>query len=371
MECHFNLRKNNNLFSYKFLSELNGGMKMKLEKLEWMKRITIKQIAAMCVIMVAIYFIAPLAGDDTQDALNVVGSMGNSYENRSMLETHTVYVMHDSGYLVKTEVQVDPDQSSVHTIFSSIQNGSPHLHDHVDGLIPTSAVLRDYETNNGTLTLNLSESFLYYPTSMEENILTSLVWSMTALPHVDRVHFLIDGEAVSNFNGTIDIGRGLTRAMGINVEVDAPNVADTQMMMLYFFTDDTDDALLVPVTRLVATNIDPFEYAVSSLVRGPVGRNYISVFNHRATLLDAPRLENGIMTLNFSSELFFDQEQTQVSSQVIKQLVMTLTEFDEVSEVSVVIEGSSRVFDDVGNPITVPVGRNVILNRPNDTVREY
>jgi len=148
-------------------------------------------------------------------------------------------------------------------------------------------------------------------------------------------------------------------------------VPDAQMMTLYFFTDDTENAQLVPVTRLVAPNVDLFEYAVSSLVRGPVGANYISVFNHRATLLDAPLLENGIMTLNFSSELFFDQEQTQVSSQVIKQLVMTLTEFDEVSEVSVVIEGSSRVFDDVGNPITVPVGRNVILNQHDEAVKEY
>ena len=344
---------------------------MKLEKLEWMKRITAKQIAAMCVIMVAIYFIAPLAGNDTYDSVNVVGSMGSSYENRKNLETHIVYVMHESGYLVKTEVLVDDELSSVHTVFSSIQTGASYLHDYVDGLIPSSAVLRDYETNNGSLTLNLSESFLYYPTSMEENILTSLVWSMTALPHVDRVYFEIEGEAVSNFNGAIDVGRGLTRAMGINVEVDAPNVTDAQMMTLYFFTDDTENAQLVPVTRLVAPNVDLFEYAVSSLVRGPVGANYISVFNHRATLLDAPLLENGIMTLNFSSELFFDQEQTQVSSQVIKQLVMTLTEFDEVSEVSVVIEGSSRVFDDVGNPITVPVGRNVILNQHDEAVKEY
>ena len=344
---------------------------MKLEKLEWMKRITAKQIAAMCVIMVAIYFIAPLAGNDTGDTINVVGSMGNSYENRQTTETHTVYVMHELGYLVKTEIPTNEELSSVQTVFNGIQSGSSDLHEHLFGLIPASAVLRDYETNNGTIILNLSESFLYYPTSREENILTSLVWSMTALPHIDRVYFQIEGEQISNFNGAIDVGRGLTRAMGINIEVDAPNITDTQMMTLYFFTDDSDHAWLVPVTRLVATNIDPFEYAVSSLVRGPVGGNYISVFNHRATLLDAPLLENGIMTLNFSSELFFDQEQTQVSSQVIKQLVMTLTEFDEVSEVSVVIEGSSRVFDDLGNPITVPVSRNMILNQLDGVIKGY
>jgi len=346
---------------------------MKFEKLGWIKRISAKQIAAMCVIMVAIYFIAPLATNDSSENVNMVGSMGGSYEEQDVFQTHTVFAMHESGYLVKTEVLMDEEQSSVHAIFTSIQNGSTSLHNQVEGLISPSAVLRDYETSNGNLTLNLSESFLYYPTSIEEDLLTSLVWSMTELPHIDRVHFQIEGEDVSNLNGSIDVGRGLTRAMGINLEVDTPNVANAKMMTLYFFTDDTDDALLVPVTRLVAKEVNPFEHAVSALVRGPVGGNYISVFNHRATLLEAPLLENGIMTLNFSSELFFDQAQTQVSSLVIKQLVMTLTEFDEVSEVSVVIEGSSRVFDDVGNPITVPVGRNVILNneQTGGFVEEY
>ncbi|MCL1991098.1 MAG: GerMN domain-containing protein [Defluviitaleaceae bacterium] len=335
---------------------------MKLEKLEWMKRVTAKQVAVMCVIMVVIYFIAPLAGHVTLDEVNQVGSMGTSYEE-DVLETHVVYVMHESGYLAKTDVPIAQEKSLVESVFSSIQRGSPRLQHHVDGLIPPGAVLRDYTLDHGRLTLNLSESFLYYRASEEEDLLTSLVWSMTALPDVERVYFQLEGEKVNNFNGAMDVGRGLTRAMGINLEVDAINVANAQMLKLYFFTDDTEDALLVPVTRLVSDTVDPFEYAVSSLVRGPIGATYISVFNHRATLLDAPQLENGIMTLNFSSDLFFDQGQTQVSSQVIKQLVMTLTEFDEVSEVSVVIEGSSRIFDDAGNPITVPVGRNVMLGQ--------
>ena len=343
---------------------------MKLEKLEWVRKITVKQIAIMCVAMVAIYFIAPASVNINQDDVNMVGSMGYSYEEEDVQETQTVYALHESGYLVKTEVATGNDMSNVESIFTGLQVGTVRLQDTVDGLIPKGAVLRDYTVDNDVLTLNLSESFLYYRASVEENILTSLVWSMTELPHVDRVHFQIEGEPINNLNGAIDVGRGLTRAMGINLEVGAPRVLDTQMMMLYFFTDDTDDALLVPVTRLVARGVDPFEYAVSSLVRGPIGASYISVFNHRTALLESPKIEEGIMTLNFSSELFYNREQTQVSSQVIKQLVMTMTEFEEVYEVSVVIEGSSRVFDDAGNPITVPVSRNTILGN-NGFVGEY
>lgn len=340
-------------------------------KLEWLSKVSKKQFVVMCVLMVGVYFLAspPMRLDDgslrdpDREATNMVGSMGESYlDDAEDDATYTVYLMHDSGYLVKTEIDVvrRDDHSSVHAVFAALQVGAQSPHRTTEGLIPASAVIRDYYMDNDVLTLNLSESFLYYRTSVEQDLLASLVWSMTELDFVNRVRFEIEGNAVNNLNSPIDVGRGLTRSMGINLEVTAPKVTDAQVMLLYFFTDDSDE-LLVPVTRLVANNVDPFEYAVSSLVKGPIGANYISVFNHRATLLEQPKLENGIMTLNFCRELFFDLEQTQVSSQVIKQLVMTMTEFAEVYEVSVVVEGSSRVFDDAGNPITVPVSRNVVL----------
>jgi len=347
---------------------------MRFRKLEWLRRISKKQIAVMCILMVGVYFLAspPLLvgnNDPDRELTNMVGSMGETYEASVPADedvTYTVFLMHESGYLVKTEIELTTTEghSSVATVFAALQVGAEQPHNSVEGLIPASAVLRDYTVNRDILTLNLSESFTYFRTSAEQKLLTSLVWSLTELENVNRVRFEIDGEPVNNFHTPLDVGRGLTRAMGINVEVAAPRAVDTQMMMLYFFTNDRD-ALLVPVTRLVATDVDSFEYAVSSLVRGAAGSNYISVFNHRATLLEQPKLENGIMTLNFCAELFFDLEQTQVSSQVIKQLVMTMTEFDEVYEVSVVVEGSSRVFDDVGNPITVPVSRNIVLGNQN------
>jgi len=339
---------------------------MKVEKLEWLKKITAKQIVSMCILMVAIYFIAPLTTNDSGEKTNLVGSMGYSYEEEVSVMGKSVYVMHEEmGYMVKTVVAIDEELSDVENVFNSIKQGSAVLQEGVDGLVPASAVIRDYTIDNKILTLNLSESFLYYRNSIETDLLTSIVWSMTEIPGIERVHFNIEGTPVNNLNTNIDVGRGLTRNMGINLEIGDARMTNAQMVTLYFFTNDSEDPLLIPVSRLVSNEVDPFVHAVSSLVRGPVGAGYISVFNHQTTLLEQPKLENGILTLNFCSELFFDQDQTQVSSLVIKQLVMTLTEFEEVMEVSIVIEGSSRVFDDAGNPITVPVGRNIILNWEN------
>lgn len=330
--------------------------------LGWMRKITVKQVLSMCLVMVAIYFIVG-RGEVEGDRLNLVTSVGDSYQVGVMEEGHTVYVTHESGYVVKTMAHIDPDLSEIESIFTALLVDSDRLPDQTIGLIPAGAVLRDYDLEDGMLTLNLSESFLYYMPSDEAHLLSSLIWSFTELDEVERVYLQIEGETVHNLNGSTDVGRGLTRNIGINLEVEAPFNQDPQMVMLYFLTSDAEDAMLVPVTRLIAPNVDLMEYMVNSLVRGPIGAGYISVFSHRTTLIDPPHLEDGILTLNFCSEFFYNQEQTQVSSQALRQLVMTMTEIDEVYEVSVIIEGSVRVFDEGGNPVVVPVSRATILEQ--------
>ena len=310
--------------------------------------------------MVFVYFIAMNDLRESSD-LNLISGQGvmvyDNYSERSSQNHHVVYALHDSGYVARTYARIDEEISTVESIFESIKVSADNLNGDVQGLIPASANLLNYSIDDDILVMNLSESFLYYMPSDEEQLISMLVWSMTELENVERVYLQIDGKPINNLNSGLNVGRGLTRQVGINLEVGTPNLADSKLMMLYFLTDDSDDALLVPVTRLVSSDTNIIEYAVSSLIMGPLGKSYISVFDHNTTLLDAPSLDQGLLTLNFSSDLYYDQDQTKVSSSMLRQLVMTMTEFNEVSEVSVIIEGNVRVFDDGMNPIAVPVSR--------------
>ena len=50
------------------------------------------------------------------------------------------------------------------------------------------------------------------------------LYKYIVLEGVDRVKFEIDGQPVSNLNGTLAVERGLTRQMGINLEMDTNNL---------------------------------------------------------------------------------------------------------------------------------------------------
>ena len=88
-----------------------------------------------------------------------------------------------------------------------------------------------------------------------------------------------------------------------------------------------------------------------------MNQNYVSVFDQETTLLSDPVISDGLASLNFSSELYYDSQQTKVSSTMLKQLVMTLTELDDIEMVSVSINGNIKVMDEVDHSIAVPTSR--------------
>lgn len=319
---------------------------------KWVKKLTLPVLA-----MLFIYY----ATREDSTITNVVNTISNQTPQEQIVYTsedyYVVYALHESDNLVKTYVEKGEEQDPIHAIFDVLTTKSNQLPAGTTSLISPMTTLNDYKLDNGVLTLDLSADFLDYTTEEEQDLLSSLVWTYTELADVDKVKFEIDGESVNNLNGALSVGRGLDRSMGINLELDTTNYDETQLVTLYFVTDDSQEGLLVPVTRLISASTDPITYAVSALIQGPVNENYISVFDQNTTLLSEPVVSEGLISLNFSKELYYDSEETKVSSMMLTQLVMTLTELEDIEMVSVSINGNIKVMDEADHSIAVPTGR--------------
>ena len=320
---------------------------------KWVKKLTLPVLA-----MLFIYY---ASRSEDPAARNLVNTMSEQTSQEQIVysseEYYAVYAFHESDNLVKTYVKKGEESNPIQAIFEILTTKSNQLPVGTTSLVSPMATLNDYHLENGVLTLNVSPEFLDYTADEEQDLLSSLVWTYTELVDVDKVKFEIGGEPVSNLNGTLPVSRGLDRSMGINLELDTTNFDETQLVTLYFVTDDSKDGLLVPVTRLIPASTDPVTYAVSALFQGPVNQNYVSVFDQETTLLSDPVISDGLVSLNFSSELYYDSQQTKVSSTMLKQLVMTLTELDDIEMVSVSINGNIKVMDEVDHSIAVPTSR--------------
>lgn len=321
---------------------------------KWVKKLTLPVLA-----MLFIYYATRTEDPATRNLVDTMSEQPSQEQSvYSAEESYTIYAWHESDNLVKTFVPKGEEKDPIQAIFDIFTTKANQLPVGTTSLISPMTTLNDYHLEDGVLTLNVSPEFLDYTTNEEQDVLSSLVWTYTELVDIDKVKFEIDGEAVSNLNGSLPISRGLDRSMGINLELDTTTLDDTQLVTLYFVTDDSKNGMLVPVTRLIPASADPVTYAVNALIQGPTNhQSYVTVFNHETTLLSNPVISEGLVSLNFSSELYYDSQQTKVSSTMLNQLVMTLTELDEIEMVSVAINGNIKVMDDANHSIAVPMSR--------------
>jgi len=324
-------------------------------KAKWMKNMIVPVLA-----MIFVYYATNLQVPDPINTVTSINGLTDVVNAEVSAETHhIVYGMHESNYLVRSAVEINPHVSWVHSVFDALTSEQNRLAESVSSLIPESAQLLNYEFDGSDLTLNLSREFLEYDSRWERQLLSSLVWSLTEGDQFDRVFFRIEGEPVTNLNSALNVGSGLTRAMGINLELETQST-NSQQVLLYFLAGTAGNQFLVPVTRVVSADVDPVTYAVNALSEGPRGQHYLSVVSHNANLVDEPLLQDGVLTLNFDNGLFFDQNHTQVSSVAVLQLVMTLTELYDVESVSILVDGSTHVFDNESRPISVPASRTFV-----------
>lgn len=319
----------------------------------WLKKLSLPILA-----MLFIYYASNEPNVATQNLVQTITDQENAPQVNLYDEAyHAVYALHESDHIVKTYVSKQEESDPILSVFELLTTKSNQLPIGTTSLISPMTRLIDYSIEEEVLTLNLSKEFLTYDVKDEQQVLESLVWSFTEIPGIERVKFEIENEPVSNLNGTLAVGRGLTREMGVNLELDTASLDNTQLVTVYFMTDDSQNAMLVPVTRLIPNSVNPIDYAVNALIQGSTSGDYISVFDHQTTLLDSPTVQDGLISLNFSSELYYDQNQTVVSSLMLKQLVMTLTEFEEIESVSVAINGNMKVLDDASRSVVIPTSR--------------
>lgn len=319
----------------------------------WLKKLTLPVLA-----MLFIYYASNDQDVATQNLVQTITNQDTAAQVNVLEEDYyAVYALHDSNFIVKTYLPKGEETDSVLAVFDLLTVKANQLPISTTSLISPMTNLLDYSLDDEVLTLNVSKEFLKYDVKNEQKVLESIVWSFTEIPGITRVKIDIENEPVSNLNGLLAVGRGLTREMGVNLEIDSVSLDDTQLVTLYFVTDDSQGGLLVPVTRLISNSVNPVNYAIESLIQGSLGEDYISVFDNQTTLLGSPVLQDGLISLNFSSELYYNEEETQVSSLMLKQLIMTLTEFDDIELVSVAIDGNVKVIDDASRSIVVPTSR--------------
>ena len=130
----------------------------------------------------------------------------------------------------------------------------------------------------------------------------------------------------------------------------------TQMsyVTLYFIRTTETDFVLTPIKREITEEPTP-RVALEALIKGPLPEENLEPTIPRGTKVLSLEIEAGLATADFSTEV---QDNfiggSQLESHLVTAIIKTLTQFEEIQQVQILVEGEK----------VESIGGHVLINEP-------
>lgn len=289
-------------------------------------------------------------------------------ENAENLMKTELYLIDKNGYVVPQTLNLPKTKSVAKQALDYLVVNGP-----VTDMLPNDfrAVLPEdtkpsVNIKDGVAVVDFSKEFKNYQPEDELKILQSVTWTLTQFAGVNSVKLKMNGHELTEMpvKGT-PISEKLSRATGINLDTkDVVDITNTKPITVYFIGGEEGSYYYVPVTRRVkASEKDPITAAVNELIKGPSEKsNLVSEFMTDVKLNEAPKYQDGTVTLNFNKNIYGSFEEKVISQNLLDTLVLSLTEQKGVQKVAVLVDGKAELKNDKGKKLSAPVTRPEKVN---------
>ncbi|EPY07747.1 lipoprotein LpqB [Paenibacillus alvei TS-15] len=211
-----------------------------------------------------------------------------------------------------------------------------------------------------TAFVELSKEFAGYDKNDERKLMESITWTLTSLPNVDQVQLWMDSKKLSEM--PVDhtpMDTPLSRQLGINLEKDlSVNYLRSMPVTLYFSSySEEGKAYFIPVTRLVEPSSDPVRATLEQMISGPLNKKAMNMVMTKETKINDIAADGETLTVDLADTMF--EKGDQVPAELVKAVVLSLTERQGVKKVQLKINGNMDIQGtdkiNYSEPVTRPV----------------
>ena len=245
-------------------------------------------------------------------------------EDITNLSTDKIYLLNNDNYLVKTDVFIDSNKK-IEKIIEYLTINNNKIPSSLNGYIPKNTRLLNYNIESNSLLLNFSKEFKN--SSIEEIMITGIVYSLLELPDIKEVSIQVENNFYKNYTN-------LNKDIGINKNIMYTNRKDINKVVTYYL--DKEDIYYVPVTNYLNDKREKIEIIIESLKETKKG--LISYISDNTKLLNYQE-DNNLFILNFSKKL--KNKNTIVEDKILNTISYSVFDNYDVNMVLFQIEGET------------------------------
>ena len=256
------------------------------------------------------------------------------------LRNTILYLEDDNGYIVPVMKQIPwVEGIGAAAVTELVANPDADAQLAYLGLNPILAADTELSLSikEGVATLKLSEGAIASENAVDELArVMAVVNTLTEFPTIDSVVIKQAGCDEELPCGTVISQPFGKFELNVTTMLSQEDLENASRLVLYF--QNEAGTAIVPVTTYVGGQADAFA-AMSELVKGPGQGGLKSLFPDDTALLGVTVDNDGVAAVDFSKEFASVSDDAQKEKALVRCIMLTLMQFDNIEEVRILVEG--------------------------------
>ncbi|KAB3529612.1 GerMN domain-containing protein [Alkaliphilus pronyensis] len=223
----------------------------------------------------------------------------------------------------------------------------------LEPVLPEGTEILGMSINDGLCKVDFNEGLYAYENDLQETaIITSVVYTLTEFPAIDKVQFMVNGEEINRLKFGTAVNLPFERE-NINL---AQEITDNAVPVVVYYkgTVNGEDEYFVPVTKGVNALSADIKSALVALLEGaPEGLGLFSEIPEGVAVNNV-YIKDGIAYIDFTEEIKRIPDNEKLQQSMIYEIGLTLKEIEPTITQVRILSGGEEI----------QLGSNVQLNLP-------
>ena len=255
-----------------------------------------------------------------------------------------IYPINKDGFIsrIKIPLKETSTKNKIKEIINYLtidSNKSSLLPNGFSPTIPKDCILLKEELDHNNLKLYFNDKFYQMNPGDEEQVIESLIYSLTSLKEIDSISIYINNKLLTNLpNSKISLPEKLDRSFGINKQYDINSLKNTTKTTIYYISKNDSMNYYIPITKITNDSKSKIEIIIKELTSKPIYETNLMSYLNSETTLNSYNILDKEINLEFNNSILDGIDKDSMLEEVTYAINLSVKSNYDVDYVSYTVE---------------------------------